>query len=648
MLSTLPINCILISLQDMGNLAKTSLISVIFDCMLIAIVVYFSPAAENIEKFGMNQIISNSKFHITSFFRGLGVLCFAFVCQHSAFIIASSLERPTKKRWDVVTGISITICTILAIIMGVSGFIAFLDDTEGDILVNLGKYAEGVNLPNAFTHQAANIGRGLLCITMFFVYPMELFVARHVCVVLLFKGRRAHEGDDHTILARRDRRVAVTTALYLLSLLPALISHNVGKAFALSGALGGATLSYMCPGILYIAVHGEEFLDIVESRWGYDYIKSYMKHTHVFRRSTKSIKKSTETNGDPSKILWQILLMPLWCRIASYGKKMVDKHEKEEAKKSPHPYVFGKIIHHRHTDNGRENKVTKHDQNLERSYQQGGRPPLHQNHDDENSNFFRTNSLPNILKPMNAFGSSIASSTGSKGRSKKVGFQARDSLGHELHVNEKEELLANYRPISADSFHAASFEVIRSGYGSSGIFEEDEVDDVNSIEKEDHLFVIDDLPQDIEKNDDIDVEKNESMDISFHSDDTDHDSVSSSVFVEDENDTAIYESDCDSKASSVNVSPSPLRQVNYYKVATHTTYSKFDNMKSNADMLKKLNQKDETISVVTETTGTTQPDFCEVDPQDELPTVVDFCIAVYYVIFGFVAAFAGVFSAMNN
>ncbi len=47
--------------------------------------------------------------------------------------------------------------------------------------------------------------------------------ARHVLVVLLFKGRRAHSGDDHAVLARNDVRWAVTIAIYACALTPALL-----------------------------------------------------------------------------------------------------------------------------------------------------------------------------------------------------------------------------------------------------------------------------------------------------------------------------------------------------------------------------------------------------------------------------------------
>ena len=91
-----------ISLQrDIGSLAKTSIISVLFDCIIVIIIVIYIPISVNVEiAGGVGRIVSQSTFQTKTFFLDLRVLSFAFVCQHSAFIIAGSLERPTRERWN--------------------------------------------------------------------------------------------------------------------------------------------------------------------------------------------------------------------------------------------------------------------------------------------------------------------------------------------------------------------------------------------------------------------------------------------------------------------------------------------------------------------------------------------------------------------
>jgi len=325
--------------RDMAALAKTSIISVCFDLIMVAVVIIVSPVKQSVAAAGgLAEVVSNSTFRPDTFFVGVGVLSFAFVCQHASFIIAGSLERPTKERWGMVTGNALTFCGCLATLCGAIGYLGFLDDTDGNILNNLGssKYAD------ASTQHLAMLARGLMCTCMFFVYPIESFVARHVMIVLFFKGRKAHEGDDHAILARKDRRMALTLFLYLLALAPALFVKSLGPVLAISGSLGGSSLSYIGPGAAYLAVHGEEFLDMVRKRWNMS--------DDVGEGERPS---AAHLSNIFNKLLWYVTFMPLWCSIAAIGIHFLAKHEEEEALKSPHIGRLGKIVHH-HPKGGKQ------------------------------------------------------------------------------------------------------------------------------------------------------------------------------------------------------------------------------------------------------------------------------------------------------
>lgn len=116
----------------MADLAKTSKISVLFQCLTVLAVAVLSPVAESVEEHGgLLKIASESIIETSTIFIGLGVLGFAFVCQHGAFIVAGSLERPTKKRWAKTTFWALCLCALLETSCGIAGYLAFLDDTEG-------------------------------------------------------------------------------------------------------------------------------------------------------------------------------------------------------------------------------------------------------------------------------------------------------------------------------------------------------------------------------------------------------------------------------------------------------------------------------------------------------------------------------------
>ena len=224
-----------------------------------------------------------------------------------------------------------------------------MDQVQGNVLQNLGRSKDATE----FTLRAAKLTNGLLCFTMFFVYPIECFVTRHVCVVLLFKGRRAHDGDDHSVLARDDRRILLTAFLYIISLIPALLVDDLGSVFSISGALGGSSLSYIAPGACYLGVHGSEFLELVSKRWSLsDFKSSGDQDTCDEEKASYKLNSSNDTSTQKGClcsffdwILWYILGMPLWVAIARTGQKMLKKHREAEALKSPHPYRLGKIIH---------------------------------------------------------------------------------------------------------------------------------------------------------------------------------------------------------------------------------------------------------------------------------------------------------------
>jgi len=334
-----------ISMQrDMADLAKTSKISVIFQCFMVLVVVLFSPVSESLEQHGgLLQIASESVVNSSTIFIGLGVLSFAFVCQHSAFIVAGSLEKPTKERWGQATSRALSLCVVLEASCGIAGYLAFLEKTQGDILNNF------LVLGGSIT-KAANLARGLLCTTMFFVYPMDSFVCRHVFVVLFFRGRRAHEGDDASVLNRRDRRIALTLIIYFSSLIPALFVESVGSVLAITGTIAGSCLSYIGPGMIYLAVYGDEFLKKVEEVWGKDEGNTGPTERDVESSRLLMSQQPNETTESTApeqnvfkSIAWYLLLVPIWCEVAKMGKTKLTEFREKEALKSPHINRLGKV-----------------------------------------------------------------------------------------------------------------------------------------------------------------------------------------------------------------------------------------------------------------------------------------------------------------
>ena len=145
-----------------ASLKKMSALSVLADLVLVGFVICFAPVRSTVsEAGGFVQVINDNPIN-NRLFIGLGVLSTAMACQHGAFIVSNSLEDLTPARWSLVSVMSIGISAGLCLVLGIVGYLGFLDETKGVILNNFGADST-----------IANAGRGLLAITMFFTYPMK-------------------------------------------------------------------------------------------------------------------------------------------------------------------------------------------------------------------------------------------------------------------------------------------------------------------------------------------------------------------------------------------------------------------------------------------------------------------------------------------
>lgn len=88
-------------------------------------------------------------------FAGFGAISFAFVCQHSSFLVYRSMSKRGVKRWACVTKWSVTIALVMGMILALGGYWSFVDQTDGNILNNF-----------STEHQPASVARGFLAVTM--------------------------------------------------------------------------------------------------------------------------------------------------------------------------------------------------------------------------------------------------------------------------------------------------------------------------------------------------------------------------------------------------------------------------------------------------------------------------------------------------
>ncbi|KAL7533600.1 hypothetical protein ACHAXR_008576 [Thalassiosira sp. AJA248-18] len=359
--------------RDMASLSFTSALSVAADMILVVFIAAFSPIKENVaNNGGFGEVLKNDGINPTLFI-GLGILSTAMACQHSAFIVANSLENKTSQRWKWVTNQSIALSAVLCLILGICGYLGFLGTTQGDVLNN---------------SMEANSARVLLAFTMFFTYPMESFVARHVLIMLVHNGDMDARGgftleneslieeeelgeDDATVnttittgsiiegggvLCMNRRQTwtiliyltdwAVTNKLWQISLFPALIFSDIGPVLSLTGSVGGSCISYIGPGLVYLGVNGEDFLNKVGG-WldNWRKAKGYATGSSSNNNDAGVSEGDLPVEGNPnlelpqdmgkfsytsiasgSKPMWYYLgLFPIWVSVANKGATQMEK-----------------------------------------------------------------------------------------------------------------------------------------------------------------------------------------------------------------------------------------------------------------------------------------------------------------------------------
>lgn len=136
-------------LRDISQLALTSTLSVLADVVLVVIVCIYAPVEQAVGEAGGFGGVLADNWISSGFFIGLGVISTAMACQHSSFLISGSLTNNTQRRWACVTGSSLFTATMLTLILGVVGYLGFLDDTQGDVLNNFDPASHLVNAARA-------------------------------------------------------------------------------------------------------------------------------------------------------------------------------------------------------------------------------------------------------------------------------------------------------------------------------------------------------------------------------------------------------------------------------------------------------------------------------------------------------------------
>ncbi len=123
-------------LRDMSSLSSTSLISIAADFFMVLFICIRAKHAADKENTEFEAPADVTVISGATIAEGLGTISFAFVCQHSSFLVYRSMREGTLNNWKKVSNASLTIAGVMCLLLGLVGYLAFGDFTEADIMNN--------------------------------------------------------------------------------------------------------------------------------------------------------------------------------------------------------------------------------------------------------------------------------------------------------------------------------------------------------------------------------------------------------------------------------------------------------------------------------------------------------------------------------
>ncbi|KAI0806462.1 transmembrane amino acid transporter family protein [Xylaria sp. FL0064] len=214
--------------RDIAKLAKASTLALISMGIIVSTVVIqgaLTPLADR-GSFTTPLLTIND-----GIFQAIGVISFAFVCQHNSLLIYGSLKTPTIDRFAKVTHYSTGVSMIACLVMALAGFLTFGDKTLGNVLNNF-----------PADNTMVTIARLCFGLNMLTTLPLEAFVCREVMLNYWFPDEPFN----------MNLHLIYSSSLVVSAMVLSLFTCDLGIVFELVGATSAAALAYILPPLCYI------------------------------------------------------------------------------------------------------------------------------------------------------------------------------------------------------------------------------------------------------------------------------------------------------------------------------------------------------------------------------------------------------------
>ncbi|XP_065167119.1 putative sodium-coupled neutral amino acid transporter 11 [Atheta coriaria] len=229
--ATLLITIPLCLYRDIAKLAKISFISLLcLAFIMFSVFVRVGPMKEIVPSHSDNWRFAN-----WDIIPAIGIMAFAFMCHHNTFLLYTSIDEASQKKWDRVTHVSISTSAIVAFLFGISGYATFAAYSQGDLLENY-----------CFDDDLMNFCRILFSIQILLTFPIECFVSREVLELTVFRR------DDINVPISERAHYLITLAIIGASYIISMATDCLGVVLELNGVLAAVPLAYLLPAGVYL------------------------------------------------------------------------------------------------------------------------------------------------------------------------------------------------------------------------------------------------------------------------------------------------------------------------------------------------------------------------------------------------------------
>ncbi|KAI1754728.1 transmembrane amino acid transporter family protein [Xylaria castorea] len=225
---TLGISYPLTLYRDIAKLAKASTLALIGMGIIVSTVVIQGALTPLEERGSFTTPLLTINDGI---FQAVGVISFAFVCQHNSLLIYGSLKTPTIDRFTTVTHYSTGVSMVACLVMALAGFLTFGDKTLGNVLNNF-----------PADNTMVTIARLCFGLNMLTTLPLEAFVCREVMLNYWFPDEPFN----------MNLHLIYSSTLVVSAMVLSLFTCDLGIVFELVGATSAAALAYILPPLCYI------------------------------------------------------------------------------------------------------------------------------------------------------------------------------------------------------------------------------------------------------------------------------------------------------------------------------------------------------------------------------------------------------------